>query len=208
MPCCKWSARFGERSCLPRQPECSTRSVRSPAPEYGTSHRTPYCSPTSVIFQAKFTSVVKQPGAICRVVNGRRVSANALAFHANRSAQLVLCEALLRNMAHRAGDRIVHRQAPVKEQFSTELNFAGSQQIVARYRYRPQSERRRLQHRQQICLFATSILQADGTGPVVGTFIAIPDIARTLMRFGRIGLRAAHRCQQQHEEQRPPELLD
>ena len=152
--------------------------------------------PPDLVLETDFTTVVEEPLEVSRVVDGRRVSANTLAFNTDRQAQLVLREALLGDMAHRAGHRIVRGEPPIEKQLAAELHLVATDRIVVRHGNRRQPEWRRIQHRQQVGIVAATRLQAGRTSLEIGTFVTLPNITGALARL----LAHYRACNQQQDQ--------
>jgi len=76
-------------------------------------------------FQRRPAAVVKCVEEIRRVEDRRRVAPQAPSSDPDRPRELVIREALLRDVAHRAGHRAVHRETPVEEELAAQRDQLG-----------------------------------------------------------------------------------
>ena len=111
-------------------------------------------------------------------------------------------------MAHCTGQGVIGRQAPIEEQFATELHFFLGDRIVIRNWNCWQPERRRVKHSQQVGFLAAPRLQADRLRLVISPLITVPEITGILLQFLRIVLCLSRYRQQEQQRQKPQFLFD
>ena len=160
-----------------------------------------------LVLQAQLPSVQEQVLLVGDVVQGGGVAQDRAPLDADRGAQLVVGEALLRDVAGGAGEGVVDRQAPVEEELPSELDLRPGQRVVGGHRNRRQTERRILDKPDEVHRHAAPLQQAARTGAVLGALVAFLDVAGSaalalVERLPRFQLSAGPRRRLQDDEKR------